>query len=207
MTQHKILHKPSGFLLWHNRRYINKRFILCKNGKQASLTSIPFRVTISTLWHVSVSKSPHTQWVVMVAQAAVMATMTSYFVRNPSPSNFDPLFLVVPPFQHCHMTQHQTLDKPSGFSWWHKPSLWQQRRYILSEIRLQAILIPNSLLCHCFNTVTWLSIKFSAEPVGCRYRTSRRYENYDVIFCPKTMAKQFLPPICFVPQFVLCHMT
>ena len=62
----------------------------------------------------------------MVAQAVAMATMTSCFVQKPWPSDFDPLFLFVPPFQHCHMTQHRILHTPSGLPWWHKPSLWQQ---------------------------------------------------------------------------------
>ena len=59
----------------------------------------------------------------MVAQAVAMATMTSCFVLKPWPSDFDPLFPFVSPFQHCHMTEHQILHKPSGLPWWHKPSL------------------------------------------------------------------------------------
>ena len=62
----------------------------------------------------------------MVAQAVAMATMTSCFVQKPWPSDFDPLFPFVPPFQHCHMTQHRILHKPRGLPWWHKPLLWQQ---------------------------------------------------------------------------------
>ena len=50
----------------------------------------------------------------MVAQAVAMATMTSCFVQKPWPSDFDPLFPFVPPFQHCHMTQHRIPHKPSG---------------------------------------------------------------------------------------------
>ena len=111
------------------------------------------------------------------------------------PSDFSPLFPFVPPFQHCHMTQHRIPHKPSGLPWWHKPSLWQQWRHVLSKSHGQAIFPPYSSLCHRFNTVTWLSIEFPTNPVGCYGGTSRRYGNNDVMFCPKTMAKRFFPPI------------
>ena len=87
---------------------------------------IPLCATVSTLSHDSASNSPQTQRVAMVAQAVAMATMTSCFVQKPWPSDFDPLFPFVPPFQHCHMTQHRIPHKPRGLPWWHKPSLWQQ---------------------------------------------------------------------------------
>ena len=90
----------------------------------------------------------------MVAQAVAMATMASCFVQKPWPSAFDPLFPIVPPFQHCHMTQHRVLHAPSGLPWWHKPSLWQQWRHVLSKNHGQAILTPYSPLCYRFNTVT-----------------------------------------------------
>ena len=66
---------------------------------------------------------------------------------------------------------------------------------VTSQNQGQAIFPPYSPLCHRFNTVTWLSIEFPTNPVGCHGGTSRRYGNNDVMFCPKTMAKRFWPPI------------
>ena len=110
-------------------------------------------------------------------------------------NDFDPLFPLVRKFWHLHMTQHRIVHIPSGLPWWHKPSLWQQWRHVLSKNHGQAILTPYSPSCHRFNTATWLSIELSTYPVGCHGGTSRRYGNNDVMFCPKTMAKRFWPPI------------
>ena len=125
-------------------------------------------------------------------------------VIKPWPSDFNPLFLFVPPFQHCHITQHRIPHKPSGLPWWHKPSLWQHGRHVLSKNHGQAILTPYSPLCHRFNTVTWLSIQFPTNPVGCHGGTSRRYGNNDVI---KPWPSDFDPLFPFVPPFQHCHMT
>ena len=179
-----------------SRRYGNNDVMFCpKTMAKRFWPPIPLCATVSTLSHDSASNSLQTQWVAMVAQAVAMATWTSCFVQKPWPSDFDPLFPFVPPFQHCHMTQHRIPHKPSGLPWWHKPSLWQQWRHVLSKNHGQAILTPYSPLCHRFNTVTWLSIEFFTNPVGCHGGTSRRYGNNDVMFCPKTMAKRFWPPI------------
>ena len=59
-----------------------KTINFCKNNGQAILTPLPPGVTVSTPLHDSASNSPHTHSVAMVAQAVVMARMTSYFVRK-----------------------------------------------------------------------------------------------------------------------------
>ena len=97
--------------------------------------------------------------------------------------------------------------KPSRLPWCHKPLLWQQGHYNLSKNRGEAILIPDFPLCHSFNTVTWLSIEVSTNPLSCHDGTSRRYGNNDVIFCPNTMAKQCWAHTPAVSPFQLCHMT
>ena len=90
------------------RRYGNNDVMFCpKTMAKRFWPPIPLCATVSTLSHDSASSSPQTQWVAMVAQAVAMATMTSCFVQKPWPSDFDPLFPFVPPFQHCHMTQHR----------------------------------------------------------------------------------------------------
>ena len=134
MTQHWILHKPSGLPWWHTPLLWQQwRHILSKNHGQGFSTPIPFCATISTLSHDPVSNSPQTNRVARVAQAVATATMTSYFVQKPRPSNFDLLFFFVPPFQHCHVTQHQILHKSIRLPRWHKPSLFQQWRYVFSK--------------------------------------------------------------------------
>ena len=85
-------------------------------------------------------------------------------------------FLVVPPFQHCHKTQHCILYKPNGLLCWHKPRLWKQWRHILTKTKTKQFSSLFSL-CHCFNTVIWLSIALSTNAVGCHGSTSRRYGN------------------------------
>ena len=110
-----------------SRRYGNNDVI--KPWPSDSCPPIPLCATVSTLSHDSTSNSPQTQWVAMVAQAVATATMTSCFVQKPWPSDFSPLFPFVPPFQHCHMTQHRIPHKSSGLPWWHKPSLRQQWRH------------------------------------------------------------------------------
>ena len=63
------------------------------NGRKMDKRFLPF-ISLSTIAltppHDSSSNFPRTQWVAMVAQAVAMATMTSYFVQKPWPSNFDP---------------------------------------------------------------------------------------------------------------------
>ena len=60
------------------------------------------------------------------SQSVAWATMVSYFVQKPRPSDFNRLLLFVPLFQHSHMTRHQILHRPSGSPFSQKPSLWQQ---------------------------------------------------------------------------------
>ena len=98
MTQHRILHTPSGLPWWHKPSLWQQR--RHKTMAKRFWPPIPLCATVSTLSHDSASNSPHTQWVAMVAQAVTMATTTSCFVQKPWPSNFDPLFPFVPPFQH-----------------------------------------------------------------------------------------------------------
>ena len=79
----------------------------------------------------------------------------------------------------------------SGLPWWHKPLLWQQWR---KKTIAKQVWPSIPFLSHRFNTVTWLNIDFSTNPVGCYGGTSTRYGNNDIIFCPKTKAKTFWPP-------------
>ena len=60
-----------------------------------------------------------------------------------------------PPLQHCHMTEHQTLHKPSWLPFWHKQNdvAWQKWRYILYENHFQAIWPLN----FCCATISSLS--------------------------------------------------
>ena len=107
-------------------------------------------------------------------------------------NNFDPLFPLVQKFWHLHMTPHRILLKPSGLPWRHKPSLWQQWRHVLSKNHGQAILTPYAPLCHCFNTVAWLSIEFSTKiSVDCHGGTSRRYGYNDVMLFEKCRHRFF----------------
>ena len=121
--------------------------------------------------------------------------MTLPFVQKLWPSNFDFLFSLVLPFQHCQMTQQRTFHISRGLWWWHKPSLWHQWRHICSENHFQVILTSYSSLCHRFNSVTFLSIKVSTHPVGCHGGASRPYGNNDVLFFPKSVSRQFWPSI------------
>ena len=123
--------------------------------------------TVSTLSHDSALNCRQTQWVVKVAQTVATATITSNFVRKPFPSNFDPLFLFEPSFQHCHMSQLWIFHKLSGLQWWHKSSLRKHFCHVLSKNHVQANLTFFSFLGHRFNTVTWLSIELANNPVGC----------------------------------------
>ena len=190
MTQHQILHKPNGLPWWHKpslwqqwrHKTMAKRF----------WPPIPLCATVSTLSHDSALNSPQTQWVAMVAQAVAMATWTSCFVQKPWPSDFDPLFPFVPPFQHCHMTQHRIPHKPSGLPWWHKPSLWQQWRHQTMAKRFW----PPIPLCATVSTLSHDSASNSpqtqwvamvAQAVAMATVTS--------CFVQKTMAKRFWPPI------------
>ena len=170
---------------------------------------IPLNSTILTPPHDSASNSPQTQWVAMVAQAVAMATMTSQNHGQAILTPYSPLchrfntvtwlsikFPTNPVGSLWQQWRHKTMPSMTPYSpLWHKPSLWQHGRHVLSKNHGQAILTPYSPLCHRFNTITWLSIEFPTDPVGCHGGTSRRYGNMDVMFCPKTMAKRFWPPI------------
>ena len=193
MTQHRILHTPSGLPWWHKPSLWQQwRHVLSKNHGQAILTPYsPLCHRFNTVTWLSIEFSTHP----VGCHGGTSRRYGNNDVIKPWPSDFDPLFPFVPPFQHCHITQHRILHTPSGLPWWHKPSLWQQWRHVLSKNHGQAILTPYSPLCQRFNTVTWLSIEFPTHPVGCHGGTSRRYGNNDVMFCPKTMAKRFWPPI------------
>ena len=242
-TKHQTVHKSSGLSWWYKQLLWQKcRHIFPQTISKQFWPSIPFCATVSTLSHNWASNSPQTQWVVVKAQAVAMARKRSYFVLKPWPSNFDPLFPVVPPFQHCHITQHQILHKPSRLSWWyrpllgklgrhilskthsqailiplpfkppfqhchmtqhrtlhtpsglplrHKPSLWQQKHLMLSNNNTQANFAHCYLLCHGFNTVSWLSIELSTNPVGCHsvamatmtsYLTENHGNNFNPLF-------------------------
>ena len=116
--------------------------------------------TVSILSNDSASSSPQTQRVVIVAQVVFMATMTTYYVRKPWPSNFDHFFFFEPQLKYCHMTQHRTLHKLSWLAFGPKPLLRQQCRYIWFKNNDQMILTPYSCLCHHFNTVTYSASNF-----------------------------------------------
>ena len=99
-------------------RYGNNDVIFCPESVSKQFWSpIPRCATVSNLSHDSASNFRQTQWVFMVAQTVIMATMTPNFVQKPWPSNFDPLFHFVLPFQHYHLTQHRIVHKPSGLPW------------------------------------------------------------------------------------------
>ena len=115
ITQRWILHTSSGLPWWHKPWLWQQwRHILSKNHGETFLTSYPRSVTVLTQSRGAPSKFQQTQWVVMVAQAVAMATMTSNFDQKPWQSNFYPLFPIVLRFQHCHMTQQQFFHKPNG---------------------------------------------------------------------------------------------
>ena len=191
MTQQRTLLKHIGLPLWHKPSLWQYDIIFCpKTITKRFLPTISACDIVLTLSHDTASNSPQIQRVAMVAQAIAIATMTLILVQKRWPSNFDPLFPFVSPFQHCHMTQHRTFHKRSCLSWWHKPSLWQQSRHKLFENTFQANL-TSFLLCCRFNSVTGLSIELFTNPVGCYGGTSRRFANNDVRLCPKTMAKLF----------------
>ena len=196
---------PAGCHGGTSRRYGNMDVMFCpKTMAKRFWPPIPLCATISTLSHDSASNSPQTQRVAMVAQAVAMATWTSCFVQKPWPSDFDPLFPFVPPFQHCHMTQHRIPHKPSGLPWWHKPSLWQQWRHKTMAKRFW----PPIPLCATVSTLSHDSASNSpqtqwvamvAQAVAMATMTS--------CFVQKPWPNVFDPLFPFVPPFQHCHMT
>ena len=207
MIQHQILYKPSGCHYGTSHRYDNNDVIICpKTMSNHFLPPFPFCATVFTLSHDLATISPQSLWVTMVAKAVAMAAMTMSVLWKPWPSNLTP-FSPVSLFQHCQMTQHQLFHKPNGLQWWHKQSLRQLSRHILSETYFQTILTLNSWLCHRFNTATWLNIELSTNSVICNGGTSRRFGNKDVTICPKTIFKPIRPLFLFELPFHCCHMT
>ena len=151
---------------------------------------IPLCVTVSRLSHDSALNSPPTQLVAMVAQKDVISIMTSYLVQNHFQAIFTPYFSLYHRFNDvpwpitqfstnslcCHSAQAVVVAKTT--------SCFVQNPFPSSFDRIFRV-------CRRFNTVTWLSIAFSTNRMGCHGGTSRHYGNNDSLLWPKSMVKHF----------------
>ena len=166
---------------------------------------VPRCATVSTLSYDSTSNFPKTQWVAVVAEVVIIATMTSYFVRNHGQA-------ILTPFTLCVTVSTLSHDSSSNFphTQWvlmlAQAVVWQQwptKQRGMAAMAKQQKSWPSNFdpLSHCLNSVTWLSIEFSTNPIRCLDGTSRHYGNNDVIFCPKAISKQLWPLIIFCHRF------
>ena len=62
-------------------------------------------------------------------------------------------------------------------------------------------------MCHRFNTVTWLSIKFFTNPVGCRKAQAVAMARMTSYLVQKPCTSNFDYLFSFLQQFQYCHMT
>ena len=192
MTHHRTFYTPKGLSWWHKHHFGNNDVIIrSKTISKQSWPLSPHCTTVSSLSHDSESSNQFSKNPVCCHGGTSHRYHNKDVIFGPKTMSqyFSPFFPFVPPFQHCQMTQHGMLHKPTRLPWWHKPSLSQQWRYFWSKNYVQIFLTPCSSLSLRLNTVRWLSIEIITSPLRWYGGTSRRYHNNDVTFCPKTMAK------------------